>query len=172
MPIHPTFNFVPCSQPESRHASLNHHQPTTMLHGLMDMLRCNAFSISNPTPWRTIWVKPTYLCLITKNHAFSNINGLILIPLSKPQACENMFTTHKWLRLLHLCSQSILSQNTPHSNVIQQFICFKSKLFCCRICNSKSTFSNRCDTTPLLLISKKLWTPSSLCFNLAPYILP
>jgi hypothetical protein len=72
MPIHPTFNFIPCSRPKSRHASPNHHRPTAMLHGLMDMLRSNAFSISNPTLWPTIWVKPIYLCLLTENHAFQS----------------------------------------------------------------------------------------------------
>ena len=50
MPIHPTFNFVPCSQPKSRHASPNHHRLTTVLHILIDMLRSNTIYISNPTP--------------------------------------------------------------------------------------------------------------------------
>ena len=49
MLIHPTFDFIQCSRPESRHASPNHHQPTIMLHDLMNMLRCNAFS--NLTSW-------------------------------------------------------------------------------------------------------------------------
>ena len=168
MPIHPTFNFVPCSQPKSCHASPNHCQPTTIPHGLMYMLRSNAISISNPTPWPTIWVKPIYLCLVTENHAFPIINDPILIPLNKPQACENTFTTKKWLPLLHLCTQSSLSQSTPYNDVKQQFTCLRSKLFCCCICNSKLTFSNKNDTMPLLLTCKKLWTPSSLSLNVAP----
>ena len=163
--MHPTFNFVPFSRPKSRCASPNHHQPTTMLHSLMDMLRSNAFSIFNPTPWPTIWVKLVYFCLVTENHVFPIINDSILIPLSKPQACENMFMTKKWLPLLHLCTQSNLSQSTPHNDVRQQFTCFKSKLFCCCKCNSKSTFSNKSDTSPLLLVCKKLWAPSSLSIS-------
>ena len=82
-------------------ASPNHHRPTTMLHNLMDMLKSNAFSISNPTPWHVIQVELIYLCQVAKNHTFLIINGPILIPLSKPQACESMFTTHKWFLLLH-----------------------------------------------------------------------
>ena len=76
----------------------------------MDMLRSNAISISNPTPWPTIFFEPIYICLHTENHAFPIIHGPILIPLSKLQACENMFMTQKWFPLLHLCTQSNLSQ--------------------------------------------------------------
>ena len=172
MPIHPTFNFVPCSRPKSRNASPNHHWSTTILHSVMNMLRSNAFSISDPTPWPTMWIKPIYLCLVTKNLTFLIINGLILILLSKPQACENMYTTHKWLPLLHLCTQSNLSQSTPHSDVRQQFTCFKSKLFCCCKWSSNSTFSSKSYTTPLLLVCKKLWMPSFLSLSMASYILP
>jgi hypothetical protein len=43
------------SQPKNRHASPNHHRPTTMLHSLMDMLRSNTFFIFNPISWLTIW---------------------------------------------------------------------------------------------------------------------
>jgi hypothetical protein len=71
MLIHPTFKFVPCSWPKSPHASSNHHRPTTTLHSAMDMLRSNVFSISNPTPWPTIWIKPIYLFLITKITRFN-----------------------------------------------------------------------------------------------------
>ena len=84
---------------------------------------------------------------------------------SKPQACENMFTNHKWFPLLHLCT---LSQNTPHSDAKQQFTYFRSKLFCYCRCSSKSTFNNKSSTTPHLLVCKKLWTPSSLSLNLTP----
>ena len=165
MAIHPTFNFVPLFRLKSRHASPNHHWPTTVLHSLMDMLRSNAFSISNPTSWPTIWIKLVYFCLVTENYVFPIVNGSILVPSSKPQACENMFMTRKWLPLLHLCTQSNFSQSTPHNDVRQQFTCFKSKLFCCHKCNSKSAFSSKSDTTPLLLVWKKLWTPSSLSIS-------
>ena len=157
MPIHLTFNYVPWSESKRCHASPNHHRPTTMLHGMMDMLWSNAFSISNPTPWPTIWVKLICLCLVIEKHTFPIINGPILIPLSKPHACENMFMTQIWPPLLHLCTQSSLSQSTPHIDVRQQFTCFILKLLCCHRCNSKSTFSNESDTTPLLSICKKLW---------------
>jgi hypothetical protein len=79
MPIHPPFNYVPWSRPKSHHAFPNHHQPTIMLHGMMDMLRSNAFSISNPTSWPTIWVESIYLCLVTENPRFQSSNGSILI---------------------------------------------------------------------------------------------
>ena len=88
------------------------------------------------------------------------------------QACENMYTTQKRLPLLHLCTQSNLSQSTPYNDVRQQFTCFRSKLFRCGIINFKSTFGNKIDTTPLLSVCKKLWTPSFLSLNLAPYIHP
>jgi len=48
------------------------------------------------------------------------------------------------------------------------FIYFISKLLCCRICNSKSIFSNKSDTTFLLLVCKN----SSMSLNLTPYVLP
>ena len=67
------------------------------------------------------------------------------MPLSKPQACKNMFRTRNWLPLLHLCTQSNLSQNTPHSDVIQQLSCFNSKLFWCRKCSFKLTFNYKSD---------------------------
>ena len=81
MPIHPTFNYIPCSMPRNHHASPNHQWPITMLHDMMDMLRSNVFSmISNPTLWPTIGVKPIYICCVTENHAFPIIDGPILIP--------------------------------------------------------------------------------------------
>ena len=83
MPIHPTFNIVSCSRPKSRHASPNHQWPTSMLHNLMDILRSNMFFIFNPTSWPTSWVKPIYLCLVTRNLSFSIINGPILMIVSK-----------------------------------------------------------------------------------------
>ena len=83
-----------------------------------------------------------------------------------------MFITQKWLLLLHLCTRSSLSQSMPHSDVRQQFTCFTLNLFCYRKCSSKLTFNNESDTTPLLSVCKKLWTPSSLSLNIAPSILP
>lgn len=136
----------------------------------MDMLSSNMFSISNPTPCPTISVKPIYLCYIIENQSFPIINYPIHIPLSKPQACKNMFTTQMWFLLLHLCTQSSLSKNTLQSDVKQQFTSFKTKLFCCVRCSSKSTFNNKNNTTLLFFIYKKLWTPSSLSLNLTPYI--
>ena len=124
MPFHPTFNCVPCSRPKSRHASPNQHRPTTMLHGLMDMLRSNAFSISNPTPWPIIWVKPIDLRLVSENHVLS----IMMVQFSYLWA--NLRHVRTWLRLkkknplLHLCTQSNLSQSTPHNHVRQQFTCF------------------------------------------------
>ena len=169
MLIHPTFNFIPCSRPKSRHASPNYQRPPIMAHGLMDMLRSNAFSIFNPTPWPTILITPTYICIVIGNHTFPSINGPILIPsanLMLARACS-------WLRNCFFCCTCapnlaslkahliILSNNNlPISNQI---------FFCCK-CNSKSTFNNKSDTTPLLLVYKKLWTPTSLFLNLAPYI--
>ena len=149
MLIHPTLKYVPCSRSKSRHASPNHHSPDIMLQGMLDMLKSNTFSISNRRPWPTILVKFIYLCLVTINHAFPNINGPIFKPLSKLQACKSMFTTHKRFPLLHLCTQSNLSQSTPHSDDNQQFPYFRSKLFCCHICSFKSTFSNKSDTSSL-----------------------
>ena len=137
MLIYPTFNFVSCSWTEScwgttRSPSPNHHRPTIMFHSMMDMLRYNAFSISNPTPWPTIQVKSSYHCFVIENHTFPIVNGPIFIPLSKPQACENMFTTQKRLRLLHLCTHpaSLKAHLTMMS--YNNFICFRSKLCCCR----------------------------------------
>jgi hypothetical protein len=83
--IHPTFNFVSCSGPKNRHASPNHHRSTIMFHGLVDMLRSNAFSISNSTPWPTIWVRPIYLCFVTQSHAF-----LIIINSQFSYLCANL----------------------------------------------------------------------------------
>ena len=136
------FNFLPRSQPKSHHTSPNYHRLTTMPYNLMDVLRSNAISISNPTPW------PIYLCLVVENHTIPIINGPILISLNKPQACDNMFTTQNWFPLLQLCTYCNLSQNTSHNDVKQQFTSFRSKLFCCRRCSSKSTFGNKSDTTP------------------------
>jgi hypothetical protein len=103
---------------------------------------------------------------------FLVINVPILIPLSKAHMCKNMFMTLRWFPLLHLCTQSNMSKSTPHSDVKQQFTCFTSKLFCCCMCNSKSTFNNKSDTTLFLAVCKKLWSPSSLFCNPAPYVLP
>ena len=60
----------------------------------------------------------------------------------------------------------------PHDDVTQQFTCFRLKLFCCRKHNLKLFMSNKSDTRPFALVCKKLWTPSFLSLNLAPYILP
>ena len=67
--------------------------------------------ITDPPPCFTIWwtcwgptrslspiqhydlryeLQPICLCLVTKKHAFPIIIGPILIPLSKPHACENI----------------------------------------------------------------------------------
>ena len=85
---------------------------------------------------------------------------------------EHVYNTKKWIPLLRLCTQSNLSQSMPYSDVRQQYTCFKSKLFWCHKCSSKSIFNIKSDTWPLLLVCKKLWTPSSLSLNLATYILP
>ena len=131
----------------------------------MDMLRSDVFSISNPTPWSTIWAKPIYICLITKNHVFPIINGPILLPLSKPQVCENMFTTQNLLPSLHLFIQSNFSESMPHNDVIQQFTCFRSNMFCCCRCSFKSTINNESNT--IYSVCKKLWTPS-VCLSTSP----
>ena len=83
-----------------------------------------------------------------------------------------MFTTQKWFPLLHLCTQSNISQSTPYSDARQQFTCFRLKLVCYCRCSYKATFSNKSDKMPLFSVCKKLWTPLSLSLNLAPYILP
>ena len=48
---------------------------------------------------------------------------------------------------------------------------FLSNLFCYRKCDFKSTFGYESNTTPLLSVCKKLWTPSSLYLNLTPCVL-
>jgi hypothetical protein len=121
MPIHPTFNFVSCSRPNSRHASPNHQWPTGMLQNLMDILRSNMSFTFNPTSWPTIWVKPIYLCLVIKNHSFSIINGPILIPLSKTLGMRELGNNSKMVsfatlvnpiqRLSKHASQVVLGNN-------------------------------------------------------------
>ena len=95
---------------------------------MMDTSRSNVFSISNPTPWPTIWVKPICLCFITENHTFPTIHGPILIPLSKPQVCENVFRTKtaSFVALVHPI-QPLLKH--AHNDVKQQFTYFSSKCF-------------------------------------------
>ena len=169
MPIHPTFNYIPCSMPRNHHASPNHQWPITMLHDMMDMLRSNVFSmISNPTLWPTIGVKPIYICCVTENHAFPIIDGPILIPWA------NRKRARTYLRLIigfhcYICAPNptslkarltLMLDNNLH---VSYHICF-----CYWRCSSKLTFSNESDTTPLLLVCKKLWTPSSLSFNPCP----
>ena len=170
MPIHSTFNFLPCSQPKSRHASPNHHRPTTMFHGLMDMLRSNTISISNPTSWPTIWVEPIYLCLVTKNYTFPIINDLIVISLSKPQACVNMFTTHKRLSLLHLCTQSNLSK---HATMMSNNNLLVSDIPCFVVTDAIP--SQHAVTRVIQRIfswfARSFGWPYSLPLNLVPYIL-
>ena len=172
MPIHPTFSFVSCSGPK------------TIMHPQI---------ITDPPPCLTVWwtcwgptrsSSPIQLHdLPFELHLFIFVLSLEIthFQLSMVQfsylwanyrACQNMFTIEKWFLLLHLCTQSSLSQSTPYSDVKQEFTCLKSKSSCCHICNSKSTFSNKSDTMPLLLVYKKLWMPSSLSLNLAPYIIP
>ena len=57
----------------------------------------------------------------------------------------------------------------PSKHTWQQFACFRLNLFCCCRCGSKSTLSNKSEKTPILSVCKKLWMPSSLSLNLAPY---
>ena len=72
--------------------------------------------------------KPSYVPKSSPSHHHaSRSNGYVevqrtlhlqfLFPLSKPHACENMFTTHKWFLLLHLCIQSNRFQSMPHNDV-------------------------------------------------------
>ena len=144
MHVHPTLNYVSCSPPQSRHMSQNHHLPITMLHGLMDMLRSNALSISNSySLWANLMRVRTCLRLI---------NGFFCCTCaSNPTAFKACLT--------------MMSK--------QQFTCVHIGVFFfyCR-CSSKSTFNNGSDTMPLLSVCKKLWITSSLSFNLTPCILP
>ena len=131
---------------------------------------CFPTSSQDPPPCFTIWWicwGPTYFPSPIQHHdllfelnlfifvlslkiTFPIIKDPILKPLSKPQACENMFMTQKWLPLLHLCTQSNLSQSMPHRDVKQQLTCLRSNLFWCHKCSSKMAFNNESDTTPLL----------------------
>lgn len=140
MLIHTTFNFGQSSQSQSCYTTPNHDLHPTMLHGLTDMLRSNAFTISNPTPRPTFGIKFVYLCLIAENNTFPIMNGLVFIPLSKPQPRENMSTFEKWLLMLHLRTQTCISKSISNGDVRQLFTCFFSKLFCCCRCSSNSTF--------------------------------
>jgi hypothetical protein len=135
----------------------------------MDMLASNAFSISNPTPWPTIWVKPIYLCLITKNHAFPIINGPILILLSKPQACENMFMTQNWLPLLHLCTTptSLKARLIVMSDNIL-LVSNRSCLVVAYVVPSQPSVTKVTQCMPLLTVFKKLWTPFLFVFQSCP----
>ena len=131
MPIHPTFNLYKClyilfKLPAQKMSCIPKLSPThhhaSRFDGHVLHLQSNTIT--------TIRVKLIYLCFVTKNHTFPIINGPILIPLKKPLVCKNMFTIHKWLHVLHLCTQSSLSQSMPHSDIKQQITCFKSNLFC------------------------------------------
>ena len=161
MSIHPTFNFVPCSQSKSRHASSNHHRPIIMLHSSMDMLRSSTtFSISNPKSWPTIWVEPIYLCLVTENHAFPIINGPISYlwaNLKRARTC-----LQKWLPLLHLCTPSNLYQSTPHSDFKQQYT-FKWSCF---------VVANEVPTQPSITrVTQRLFSQSARSFEHPPLCL-
>ena len=139
---------------------------TTMLHGLMDLVQ-HVLHLQFNT--MTYHLSRTYFSL--SRHWKSRIpiiNIPILILLSKPQAYENMFTTQKQLPLLHLCTQSIFSQSTPHSDVKQQYTYFKSKLFCCRICTSKLTFNNKSDTQFLFSQFVRSFGCPPLCLSISP----
>jgi hypothetical protein len=72
----------------------------------------------------------------------------------------------------NLCTQSNLSQSTPHNNVRQQFTCLRSKLFVANAAPSWPSVTRVINTRPLLSICKKLWMPPPLSLNLAPYIVP
>ena len=144
MPIHPTFNSIPCSRPESRHAFPNRQRPTTMLHGLMDMLASNAFSISNPTPWPTIWFKPIYLCLVTKN------GFLCYICAPNPTSLK--------ARLIVMSVNNLLVTNRSYFVVAHAV---PSQPSVTRV--TQCLFSRS---------SRSFGRPSFISFNLTPYILP
>ena len=155
MPIYPTFNSIPCPWPRSRHASPNHHRPTNMLHGVMDMLRSNVFCISNlkhgPPFELSLFIFVLWLKITRFQSSMVQFSYL----------WENLKSARTCLRLIngfffHLCDQSNHSKSTPRSDVKQQFTCFRSKLFCCHRCNSKSIFNNKSDTMHLLSNCKKL----------------
>ena len=150
---------------KSYHASPINHQPTTMPPGLMDMLRSNAFSISNPTKW----LEPCF-CLVIKNHAFPISSGPIFTPLDKLWRAKTCIRPKNGYSL-YFYTQSNRSQSMRQSDVKQQITCFKLKLFGYRRYNWKSTFSNENDRTPLTSVYMMLWTFSSLSLNLAPYII-
>ena len=75
----------------------------------MDILRSNTFSISNPTPWLSIWVIYSYL--VVEKHTYQWSNS----PTFEQTSCiwEYIYSS-KQLSLLHLCTQSNLSQITPY----------------------------------------------------------
>ena len=172
MPIHHTFKFLPCSCPKRHHISPNHHWSTTILHGVMDMLRYNVFSISNPTLWPNHMTKFFFIFVsslkVTSFQPSMVQFSYLWANLRHARTCLEL---NNGFPLLHLCTQSSISQSMPQSDARQQFTCFISKLFCCCICISKSTFGSKSDTTPLLLVYKKFWTTSYLSRNLASYIL-
>ena len=103
VPIHPTFNFVPCSRLKSCHASPNHHWPPPCF-----------------TVWWTCW-GPTRSPSPIQHHDLPYELNLFIFVSSLKTPCfqssmvqfsnlwanlrrVNMFTTHKWFHLLHLCT--------------------------------------------------------------------
>ena len=180
MPIHPTFNFIPCSQPKSRHASPNHHWPTSMLHNLMNMLRSNAFSISNPTPWPTISAKPIYICLVTENHVYPIINASSCFtiwwtcwgPTCSPSPIQhhdlpselNLFIFVSSLKIM--CFQSSMVQfSYLWANLKCARTCLRLKICFLRcICSSNPTSLKACLTT---MSYNNLLVLDQICFVVA-----
>ena len=173
MPIYPTFNFVPCPWPKSCYASLI----------ITDAPLC--FMV-----WWTCWGptrSPSPIQHHDPPHELDLFIFVLSLKITRLQSSMVQFS-YLWANLRHArtclrfkngflfctCASNIsnLSQSTPHNDVKQQFMGFRSKLFCYRRCSSKWTFSCKSDTRPFLSIYKKLWTPSSLSLNLAPYVLP
>ena len=167
MPLH----SIPCSWSKNRHASPNHHRPTTMLHSVMHMLSSNAFSIFNPTPWPTIRVKPIYHCLVTQNHMFPIINGPSLIPLSKPHACKNMFTIHNDFPCC-TCVPNPTSLKTRLTMMLDDNL-FVSDQSCFVVAKAFPNWPSVSRVTQHLFSwYVRSFGHSSLFLNLAPYILP
>ena len=164
MLIHLTFNSVPSSKSKSCHTTPNHDMPTTMFDCLTNMLQLDTFSISNPTPGPTIGVKPIYLCLIVEYNSFPIINSPICIPTSKLQLCQNMSTCQKGLLLLHMYSQTLCSQSTPHSDVRHIFTYFVLKCACSPHEQGYTVLPLSCTTVS--------WAPSSLLLKLPSNLLP
>ena len=79
-----------------------------------------------------------------------------------------MFVTQNWYPLLHLCTQSSLSQSTPHSDAKQQFTCFISKLFCCSNVVPSPPSVTRV-TQCLFSQSTRIFGCPPLCLSILPF---